>query len=219
MIGSPHHTIRLACKIALFLPVSGSHVVPLIGPWRLALDRGDIGRREHWHERRLEGSIELPGALAQRGFGDPVALATTWTGSIFDPSYFDSPDYAPYRQPGNIKVPFWLQPELHYAGAAGYQREIEIPAAWQRRRIVLHLERAHRETRAWLDGRALGGNGSLGTPHDYDLGTAVEPGPTRSPCGCPGARDDHRLPRVHRRAHRAGGQPRDRPVVRVSGLC
>ncbi|MBE2215301.1 MAG: glycoside hydrolase [Opitutaceae bacterium] len=153
-----------------------SETLPLAGPWRLALDRDDVGLREHWQQRPLDTPIELPGDLAQRGFGDPVAVDTAWIGSLFDRTYFDSPDYAPYRQPGNIKVPFWLQPELRYTGVAWYQREIEIPAAWAGRRVVVHLERPHWETRAWLDDRALGRNDSLSTPHEYDLGTAVAPG-------------------------------------------
>ena len=173
------HRVALVALVAFLMSasaMSASESLPLAGSWRLALDRTDAGLHERWQDRRLDTPIELPGDLAQRGFGDPVAVDTAWIGSLFDRTYFDSPDYAPYREPGNIKVPFWLQPDLHYAGAAWYQREIEIPAAWAGRRIVLHLERAHWETRAWLDGRDLGSNDSLSTPHEYDLGTAVAPG-------------------------------------------
>jgi beta-galactosidase/beta-glucuronidase len=106
-------------------------------------------------------------------------VQTPWTGQIVDRSWFTAPEYEKYRRPGNVKVPFWLQPERYYKGAAWYQREIEVPAAWQGRRIVLTLERPHIETRAWLDDRALGVNNSLSTPHAYDLGTAVAPGKHR----------------------------------------
>ena len=84
--------------------------------------------------------------------------------------------YEKYRQPGNIKVPFFLQPEKHYVGAAWYQRDVDIPAAWQGKRVVLSLERPHWETRVWLDGREIGTNTSLSTPHCYDLGTGLAPG-------------------------------------------
>jgi len=149
----------------------------LAGPWRVALDRDDIGVAERWPDRDLDGpAIELPGDLAQRGLGDPVTLETRWTGSVFDPSYFTAPEYAPYRAPGNIKVPFWLQPERHYVGAAWYQREFELPPAWVGRRLVLSLERAHWETRVWLDGREIGRDDSLSTPHDYELGADLATG-------------------------------------------
>ena len=96
-----------------------------------------------------------------------------------DKSWFTAPEYAKYRQPGNIKVPFWLQPEKYYAGAAWYQRDIEIPPDWQGKRVVLTLERPHWETRVWVDGKPLGSNNSLSTPHEYDLGTALAPGKHR----------------------------------------
>ncbi len=62
---------------------------------------------------------------------------------------------------GNIKVPFFLQPQKHYVGAAWYQRDIEIPPDWAGKRVVLTLERPHWETRVWLDGQSLGTNDSL----------------------------------------------------------
>ena len=44
---------------------------------------------------------------------------------------------------------------------------------------MLTLERSHIETRAWLDGRALGTSNSLSTPHEYELGTNAAPGKHR----------------------------------------
>lgn len=176
----PPHTIRFALFVLTLsmsaAPAQTSDTLTLAGPWRLALDRNDVGVHDRWQDRVLAESIELPGDLAQRGVGDAVTVETNWIGSVFDRSFFESPEYAPYRAPGNIKVPFWLQPELHYAGPAWYQREFEIPSAWAGRRIVLVLERAHWETRVWLDGCAVGVNDSLSTPHEYDLGTALASG-------------------------------------------
>jgi hypothetical protein len=70
-----------------------------------------------------------------------------------DRSWYTGPEYAKYRAPGNIKVPFWLQPDKHYVGAAWYQRAVDVPAAWEGKRLVLTFERPHWETRVWLDGR------------------------------------------------------------------
>ncbi len=142
----------------------------LAGSWRFRLDRLDAGMAERWFERALPDQIELPGSLPERGVGDPVSTNTAWTGGIVDQSWFTAPEYAPYRQPGNVKVPFWLQPEHYYAGVAWFQRDIEVPADWQGRRIVLFLERVHWESRVWVDARLVGANNSLSTPHEYDLG-------------------------------------------------
>ncbi len=148
----------------------------LAGSWRFQIDRQDVGKDEAWFNARLSDRIQLPGAMAERGKGDDVTVDTKWTGGIVDKSWFTAPEFAKYREPGNVKVPFWLQPDKHYIGAAWYQRDLEILKAWPGQRVVLTLERPHWETQVWLDDRFLGSNHSLSTPHEYDLGTAVAPG-------------------------------------------
>jgi len=150
--------------------------INLAGTWRFELDRQDAGVGEGWHGRVLKERLRLPGSLQEQGFGDPVTMETQWTGQIIDRSFFKDERYAPYRQPGNIKVPFWLQPERHYVGVAWYQREVEIPASWQGKRVVLRLERPHWETTVWVDERRIGSRNSLGTPHEYDCTAALTPG-------------------------------------------
>ncbi|OQW95826.1 MAG: hypothetical protein BWK77_06805 [Verrucomicrobia bacterium A1] len=142
----------------------------LSGEWRFSLDRGDTGIAESWPDRTLDGRVRLPGSLTEQRIGDPVTADTKWTGGIVDRSYFTDEVYAPYRKAGNVKIPFWLQPETVYAGPAWYQRDIEIPADWKGRRAILSLERPHWETRVWIDNRCVGTNNALGTPHDHDLG-------------------------------------------------
>jgi beta-galactosidase/beta-glucuronidase len=150
--------------------------ISLAGQWQFQLDRADAGIPERWFERSLDQRIKLPGALQNQGFGDDITVDTKWNGEVNPEAWLKGPQYAKYRQPGNIKVPFFLQPEKHYAGAAWYQRGVEIPAAWRGKRVVLRLERPHWETRVWLDSREIGTNTSLSTPHNYELGTGLEPG-------------------------------------------
>ena len=174
---------RLRASSALLLtttlPMSAATALDLAGTWRFELDRHGAGVAERWFARPLPSALRLPGSLPAEGIGDPVTVATAWTGGIVDRSYFTAPEYAPYRQPGNIKVPFWLQPDTHYVGAAWFQRDIEIPAAWAGRRIVLTLERPHWKTTAWLDDREVGSNDSLSVLHEFDLGASVAPGAHR----------------------------------------
>jgi hypothetical protein len=144
--------------------------ISLAGEWRFQLDRDDAGIQERWFESSLAQQIKLPGSLPAQGVGDDVSADTKWTGDIVDRSWFTDPEYARYRQPGNIKVPFWLQPEKYYAGVAWYQRTIAFPLKWKGKRILLELERPHWATRVWVDGRESGANDSLSTPHEYDLG-------------------------------------------------
>ncbi len=165
----PIHTLVAAAAVAAGV-ARAADTLELAGEWRFALDRGDTGVAGAWWGRPLEGKARLPGSLTEQRIGDPVTVDTKWVGGIEDKTYFNAPAYAPYRQPGNIKVPFWLQPETTYMGAAWYQRDIEIPADWQGKRIALSLERPHWETRVWVDSRCAGTNNALATPHDYDLG-------------------------------------------------
>jgi hypothetical protein len=69
-----------------------------------------------------------------------------------------------------------LYRENTYTGPAWYQREIEIPEIWRGKSLSIFLERIHWVTHAWLDGKALGTQESLISPHIYDLGTEVAPG-------------------------------------------
>lgn len=169
--------LRLAthlCLLACLTALAGTR--SLAGRWRFELDRNDAGVQERWFERPLAQRIDLPGSLQNEGFGDDITVDTPWTGDVRIDHWKRAPQYDKYRQPGNIKVPFFLQPKKHYVGPAWYQREMEIPAAWQGKRVVLTLERPHWQTGVWVDGRLIGTNDSLGTPHVYDLGTRLQPG-------------------------------------------
>jgi hypothetical protein len=145
-------------------------VLSLDGNWRFQLDRTDAGLVENWATNKLSGRIHLPGSLPGQGLGDDVTTNTPWVGQIVDRSFFTAPEFEKYRQPGKVKLPFWLTPEKYYAGAAWFQREVTIPKSWTNKRLVLTLERPHWETRVWVDGKIFGTNDSLGTPHEYDLG-------------------------------------------------
>lgn len=172
-------SITLVSLVALALAApAAAEVIDLAGDWRHGTDPQDVGRDQRWFARRLTGRpIHLPGSLQGNGIGDPVTVATRWTGGIFDKSYFTAPEYAPYREPGHVKVPFWLQPETHFTGVAWYQREIEVPAGWSGKHVTLILERPHWKTTVWLDDREIGSSDALSVPHHHVLGTGVSPGP------------------------------------------
>ncbi len=142
----------------------------LSGDWRFELDRGDVGIQQQWFDRALLDKIQLPGSLPGQGIGDDISTNTPWTGDVKQSPWFTAPEYAKYRQPGNVKVPFWLQPNKYYSGVVWYQRDFKVPRRWSGKRIVLSLERPHWETQVWLDGKMTGTNDSLSTPHEYDFG-------------------------------------------------
>ncbi|MCX6953734.1 MAG: glycoside hydrolase, partial [Verrucomicrobia bacterium] len=144
------------------------------GPGPLALPPGD-GIAQEWFKRDLPDRIQLPGVLQAQGFGNPISPTTPWVVGLGDAWWKLQPAALRERfsQPGRTEVPFLSQPPLHYLGAAWYQRDVEIPATWKDRRVVLFLERPHWETTVWLDERRIGSCNSLVAPHEYDFGTVV----------------------------------------------
>ncbi|MTV37566.1 glycoside hydrolase [Duganella radicis] len=140
------------------------------GDWAVSLDRADRGMMEGWFTRPLAAAVPVRGSLPAQPLGDAITVDTQWTAKLFNRQFFIAPEYAAYRAPGKVKVPFFLQPDTHYVGPAWFQREIVIPRHWDGKHAVVSLERPHWETRAWIDGRYLGRDDSLHTPHVYDLG-------------------------------------------------
>lgn len=132
-----------------------------------------MGELEQWFRRDLpEGALDisLPGSLQHQGLVEEITLDTPWTGGIVDRSFFTEDRYAPYREEGAISVPFWLQPQVYYQGAAWFQRQIQIPEDWAEREILLTLERVHWESTVWIDEHRVGVEESLTTAHRHNLG-------------------------------------------------
>jgi len=150
--------------------------ISLAGEWEFQTDQNDAGVREKWYDRSLSGHIRLPGSMTSNHLGDEITVNTPWTGSIQDSSWFFKPEYAAYRKPGNIKVPFWLQPEKYYKGVAWYQKKVIIPSDWKGKPVELFIERAHWSTSVYIDGQYIGTRNSLGTPHQYLMLTGLAPG-------------------------------------------
>lgn len=143
--------------------------VPLAGKWRFALDPNDYGIKAGPENWKFPDTIQLPGLVTAQGFGENPSFATEWTGDGW--RYPDM--FKEWQAPDNFKFPFFLQPPLHYVGPAWFQRDIEIPTDWSGKHVTLHFERVHWQSTVWLDGRKVGGSDSLGTPHDFDLGSPV----------------------------------------------
>ena len=150
----------------------------LKGTWRFALDRGDVGVRENWHTRTFDEQIELPGTLQEQGFGNEITAQTPWMGRLYDKAWALRAEHQKYGQPGNVKVPFWLQPDRQYTGTAWYQRTITIPRTWSGRRAVVSFERVQWSSTVWLNDKRIGFDDGLSAPHIYDLGV-LKPGDYR----------------------------------------
>lgn len=174
MINKIRNTLFLILMLtSVILPQSK---ILLDGKWQFAIDSLNVGVKEKWFSKSFKQSVELPGSMAENGKGNNISLSTHWTGDIIDSSFFKSPEYAKYRKPGHIKVPFWPQPVKHYYGVAWYKREIIIPADWKNKVLEIFFERCHWQSTLWIDGEKIGSQNSLSAPHIFELNKPLAPG-------------------------------------------
>jgi hypothetical protein len=157
-------------------PVSAGQKIDLSGNWVFQTDSLDEGVTQKWYTNTLKDEVTLPGSMTTNGKGNDITVHTPWTGSIEDSTWFRSPEYAQYRKPGNIKVPFWLQPVKYYKGAAWYQKKVNISSSWYKKHVELYIERSHWETTVWVDGKQIGMQNSLSTAQVFDLSNTLSPG-------------------------------------------
>lgn len=153
--------------------------ISLAGEWQFRIDPLDTGIVSKWYNENFNEAVNLPGSMAENGKGDEVTVETDWTGSIVDRSYFTDDKYEKYRQPGNIKVPFWLQPVKYFKGVAWYGKEVVIPDTWDGKRIILFLERCHWQSDVYVNGKMAGKQMSLSTPNEYDITDHIVKGRNR----------------------------------------
>jgi len=156
--------------------VTVGYKIDLSGNWAFQIDSLDIGIKQKWYGSNLTNKITLPGSMTTNGLGNDITVNTPWTGSIEDSTWFRSPEYEQYRKPGNIKIPFWLQPNKYYKGAAWYQKKVTVPALWSKKHIELYIERSHWETTVWVDDKQIGMQNSLSTAQVFDLSAELSPG-------------------------------------------
>jgi hypothetical protein len=127
----------------------------LAGTWQIRLDPKGLGLSQNWLDPQtpFENFISLPSTTDQAQLGTPCRA---------------EPEISKAGLAG-------LTRKFSYIGPAWYRRTIEIPKEWKGKRITLFLERVIWESRVWLDGKEIGQQNSLSTPHEFDL-SSITPG-------------------------------------------
>jgi len=152
--------------VCLPLTAMGS-VIDLSGKW---------GIRHHAADSATAKEISLPGTMLTNGIGNPVTADTKWTGSMYDMSYYYAPRFEKYRQPGNIKFPFFLTPSKEYVGTSEYTKSVMVPKDWKGTSITLCLERPHIETEVFVNSHYVGKDSTLSVPHKFDVTKYIRSG-------------------------------------------
>jgi hypothetical protein len=118
--------------------------IPLDGIWSFKLDPMNVSIPVKGSDftSRFPEEITLPGSTDQAGKG------------------YKTQDMTSIR----------LTRMFEYCGAAWYEKSnVFIPENWKDKEIYLFFERAHWETKAWVNGYAAGREESLSVPHVYHI--------------------------------------------------
>lgn len=123
-------------------------IMDLQGDWEFALDPEGKGMTEQWWIKTFGETVLLPGTTDsnKKGVENINKLETTNLSRYYK-----------------------------YEGAAWYSKNVEIPASWKGKRIVLFLERT-RPTTVWIDGQEVGKCNYLSTPQEFELSRFLTPG-------------------------------------------
>lgn len=134
----------------------GENSQSLAGNWEVRLDPKIIGAGQGWMEPgvKFADQLPLPGTTDQAKLGIPLIIKPI------------------VSKEGLAR----LHRKFSYIGPAWYRKSIEIPPAWEGRRVVLFFERVLWESQVWLDGVEIGKQNSLSTPHQFDLSTQASVG-------------------------------------------
>ena len=158
----------LSFSLLLATPACAQEIISLAGDWDFAVER-TTDAAPGQPPTDYQDYVMLPGSMLTNGKGDDVSVNTQWTGSLYDSSFYFNPYMEKYRVEGQMKFPFFLTPAKHYVGAAWYRKKVYVPKEWDDSRVMLFLERPHIETTVYVNGRRVGHQMSLSTPHVYDV--------------------------------------------------
>lgn len=174
-----YHYVLIALITALFANCQSHPKVnhlDLSGIWQFKIDTADLGLQEKWCQLNFDETVNLPGSMRDNNKGFKPTLNTEWTGSIYDSSWYFNPALEKYRTKEPLKFPFWLTPNLHYVGAAWYQKILTISNNWIDDPVFIYLERPHWETTIWIDTVMVAHQNSLSTPHLAELSKYLKVG-------------------------------------------
>lgn len=150
----------------------------IAGEWQFRLDPENRGIQEKWFDRIFSDHIRLPGALQSQGYGNDVTSQTKWVTNEYKRGlWYSHPMYASFREKKNLRYPNNFQPQKHYVGVAWYKKVIDIgKKALEGEEIILFLERVHWESTLWVNGKKVGKQNSLTSPHIYDISDYIKGG-------------------------------------------
>ncbi len=160
--------LNIFCALFFLLRFACAETLDISGIWRLSLNKKD--------SMKSEGEIRLPGDLASQGYGFKPSPQTRWLGGP-KTALVESEKFSKYlKSNAEFKMPFFLQPDIHFIGIATFEKEIEINSDISKHAYNLYLERPHFKTQLLINNQLVGESVRIGTAHEYDISSFVKKG-------------------------------------------
>lgn len=166
--------------LSLSMSAFAQHTMALNGKWRIALDGNfkdwpnKTGESLFWYQDTLpsNNSISLLNQIYFKNGDFEVH------DSIHLPGSTDEAGIGLRLQPSKIFTP-GLERKYSYNGAFWVQREVDIPANWKGKSVVLFLERTLGASKVFWDDHLAGADYGYAHPHVIKIDTAINPGTHR----------------------------------------
>lgn len=110
-----------------------------------------------------------------------VPLNRAWTFTLGDPAGAQAPAYDDSRWevahlPHSFSIPYFLGKGF-YVGYGWYRKTLQVPAAWQGKRISLEFDGVFQDAEIYVDGTRAGRHRGGYTGFSIDITAQVHPGP------------------------------------------
>ncbi|MFV0506401.1 MAG: discoidin domain-containing protein [Bacteroidales bacterium] len=166
--------VMLFLLVLFSVKLGAQSTIDISGQWQFQLDPDKKGHKEEWFEQAyFDDNVQLPGTTDTNRKGNKTL------------SWPDDSITRKFEFPKDFDNPKWIY-ELNtapsrrykYIGAAWYQKNIEIPASWDGKRMELFLERSLFKVEVWIDGNKVGEDVALYTPRRFELTPFIKAGQT-----------------------------------------
>jgi beta-galactosidase len=141
--------------------------VSLNGPWKFNWVAAPDLRPMNFFQTDFDDTawktIDVPSNWEMQGFGTPIYVSSGYPFKIDPPRVMGTPpaNYTSFKERNPV---------------GSYRRTIELPAAWNGRRVFIHFDGVDSAFYLWVNGTRVGYSQSSRTPAEFDLTDYLKPG-------------------------------------------
>ena len=131
------------------------------GTWKFSWQKDAVNYVSDFYKTTYNdeawGTMPVPGMWELNGYGDPQYTNIPYA---WDRQYKNNPPYVPIKD--------------NHVGY--YRRQIEIPAGWNGRQVMIHIGAASSNMYIWVNGKYVGYSEDNKLEEEFDITSFVKPG-------------------------------------------